>query len=453
MLRVAAVVPILLAIGCSAPAQTCTKLAAVDVVTKNLNAAKGAWLVEDGASKFPHSVDTFGCGNAANGRNQNVTVVVFDSSEFLPSNGLHPNTQAIKRAAKQFLAALPADAPVAVYAYGVGDGLRFYVLRDVVLEPAKLRVDTKSPAQIEEVLKIYDIKNFANDHAMVQLKLLNFDSATLFVFESIGNHLGSFKGRKALVWVCPSWIPAIDPGDNRLSLPWLSAMSAVQRAEIALYPTLCDYGRIYKDFSRWAEFTGGHLYYGYDKIPQVIAAAQEDSQCYSRLTWERSCAAERTYVHKLSFQFGGQPEQSVLAPEFYFDMPFLSTLPGRLKAAESGLVTSLDATALTLNVEATRDASGNLKTVTEFYPGQATSINEKNDGLVDIIYAFYDSSGNRLPAGTRHEARFPIPAAAETPPKPEKIEQSQSVPPEAKSLRIVVRDAGSGALGSKTIPF
>ena len=453
MRRVAAVTAVLLAICCSAFAQTCTKLAAVDIVTKTPVDAKGAWLVEDGLSKFPSSINTVGCGNAANGKNQSITAVVFDSSGSIPGDGLHPDGQAIKRAAKKFLAELPADAPVAVYIYGVGDGLKFHVLRDLVLADGKLRVDTKTPAQIEEALRVYDVQTVLNTHVTIQLQQGNFGIANLFVFESIANHFGALQGRKSLVWVCPHWITAPDQGDSRFFLPWQSAMNALQRAEIALYPVSCSYSSISKDFSRWAEFTGGRLYYGYDKIPQIIAAAQEDSRCYTRLTWERSCAAERSYVHKLSFQLAGQTGESFLASRFRFDMPFLSTVPGRLKQAESGLVTSLDATAFTLNVEATRDASGNLKTVTEFYPDQATSTNEKNDGLVDIIYAFYDADGNRLSAGTRHEVRFDVPIASQTPRKAERIEQSQPVPPEAKSLRIVVRDAGSGALGSKTIPL
>jgi hypothetical protein len=197
----------------------------------------GYWKTE---SRPIQSVQTIGCKNETSGSGEHVTAVLFDSTGFLLSQSLDADTHPIKHAAEQFLAKLTPETPVAVYSYGVGERLKLSVLRDVIADGDRLRVDGKTPSQIEDALGVYDIKPIGRSHATVQVQVGDTMIASLSVLESIANHLAAFKGRKSLIWVCPSWIPAIDQGDSRLSASWLASMSAVQRAEIGIYPISCE---------------------------------------------------------------------------------------------------------------------------------------------------------------------------------------------------------------------
>ena len=75
--------------------------------------------------------------------------------------------------------------------------------------------------------------------------------------------------------------------------------------------------------------------------------------------------------------------------------------------------------------------------------------------LLDLVFVFYDAAGNRMKQGKHSIIRLMLQPAdvSSFRQKEHSLQQQLSVPKEAKKLRVVLRDATSGAMGSTTLPL
>ncbi|MBS1855476.1 MAG: hypothetical protein JST11_08940 [Acidobacteria bacterium] len=399
-------------------------------------------LQEDRRPQPVLSREVFGCADTA--ESVPVVAVLLDRTSFLPG-GLQPDTQALKLRVRHLLRDLPADAPVAVYSYGNGGRADFDVLRDVLVDGSGVRVVQAPQQDVQRALSKYDMMPRLNTHSVVQFDSLDMVSRTLEVLQGVGNHLAAIHGRKALVWVAPALSMAADQGDSRNSALWLATMAALERADMAIYPVPETTAARKQD--RWAEFTGGRTFYG-GEPSQVVKAADADCRCFARLTWKRSCSGDRG-VHTLTVAAGDRSNASLIARRYVFDAPRLISSQARLRAAEAGFETPLEATGLAIEAHTESQTATFLRCIVKFDPRQLAPLTTGGDtSVLDIIFAFFDSNGERLASGSRAEIRVPSRGLAS---HRQSVPQSIELPAGAAELRVVARDAGSGAIGSRAI--
>jgi hypothetical protein len=158
------------------------------------------------------------------------------------------------------------------------------------------------------------------------------------------------------------------------------------------------------------------------------------------------------HVHRFDIY---PPQPGALYRHYGYDDPLGIDTVTRVRAMEAALVTPLDSNAMRVRLEATPVAQ-NAAEIRVAIASQSLrldrAVGDALAGTVDVLFAFYHANGERLKAGSRNEVRLRTSAKKleEFRNKDVVVQQKLSVPAEAASGRVVVRDVGTGVMGSAT---
>jgi hypothetical protein len=398
---------------------------------------------EDGRPQQILSGVAEGCG--AEQGTAPVVALLFDRTMYLPGGGLDRNGESLRAKVESYLRKLPTEAAVAVYSYGPGAEEGFDVLREQMAgDDGGVLVIRKTDQDLKMALAKFDRPPMLNTHAVVQMSISGERARSLAVIQDIANHWAGKPGRKALVWVAPWFWTEAEPGDSGGGALWLSAMAALERADMAIYPVT---GHVENQgFERWAEFTGGRAFHGAEDFPKAVEAAEADCGCYAVMTWERRCTGEAG-VHPLALAKIGRKSSDLLFRKYLFDAPRLVSLRARLEMVETAFETPLDGKALDFAARVVGGTSDSLQVQLGFNAEQLAPVRTGVESrLLDVVFAYFGSRGERIPTGSRAEISLPAVKSGSR-----QVRQTIPLPSGAARLRVAIRDAGSGAMASRTI--
>lgn len=300
--------------------------------------------------------------------------------------------------------------------------------------------------------------------------------------ESIASHFADVPGRKALIWFCDERSMSPPSHESPLYLPWLSALAALQRSKMSVYPVHCLTGApidrrapprsepqqdegfvppakaISQGIAFLADVTGGRFYEGYADLARAVRQAQADLDCYWDLEWDYQ-GPDGIPLQQISITSSAAQYKWTYPHARINIAPALSqSLGDRLNAAERGLLTPLAARAIVVRAGAQREANGSLRIAISIDPhslAPSGPSSEERPASLDIIYAFYLASMHRLDETNWSNARVDLGptrgVSPETSNEPYVVVKKLRPVSGASSLRILVRNSATGAMGSTTV--
>jgi VWFA-related protein len=400
-------------------------------------------------------------------------------------NATFPSSQERKAAAEKLIRKIGPESSIAIYLTDP----ELHIIRDFVSDKGRSQRFTQeaAPDEVKKALKTFDVRLETNRHIAHELHVGDIQNFQLATLESIATHVADLPGKKALIWFCEASGFSIDKlqPSSPLFIPLLSLLRALQTSEMSIYPINCfghhlrppwkppefgvmDMGRLQPPapkakvpkrpyFEQFAEFTGGRFYYGNDQLTTAITEASEDLKNSYFLRWQPD--EKNDDDHPLHFIQLTSSQASIRLRYLHSYIDGLSGMSkeDRLNAAERAFETPLQAREIIVNAQINdaQQEAQQKRIVVNFVPEHVRlrKLNGVYSGLLDVIYAFFDSSGQRVNAGERSEVRLSIEEnklksflGAE-----HKIENVLTIPRGAVKIRVVVRDAASGALGSAAI--
>jgi len=431
----------------------------VNVVPENSNitiTASDIDLFEDGHKEPNLLVNPLGCKPSslvprpAAKDSTSTVAVLLDTIHFLRGAGLHPATQAMKAEVKKWLRGLSSEDAIAVYS----TDLDFHILRDFIIDDHGPIFADRPSAEVEAGLSVYDKMSLMPSPATTtQFSLGGIVEMELASLEAVANHMSGLPGRKALVWYCADdAMPQLESA--RHFDWWASAIHILANANIAVYTISCVDPKT-KAGEGLAKATGGRFYNGSLQLKKAIEDALKDNRCSYDVTWQRQPNSATPSLRVIEIE-PKVKALKLLYPNRYFDRELPLDETYRLKAAEKALIYPLEANGTPLSV-ATERHEESLKVSVKFNPRQISfaKTEGKRDALLDVIWAWYASDGLRIPAGSRNELKFDIEDTQfdEYIRKDHVFELPLDVPGSAVELRVALRDARSGRVGSKIIPL
>jgi VWFA-related protein len=315
---------------------------------------------------------------------------------------------------------------------------------------------------------------------------------TLKAIEFIANNLSSLPGRKNLIWVSggfPNQINLLNFKDStRIQADFTpeirSCIRAMNNANLSIYPVdsralmtdprfSAEHQKIdtrpnmkapigvnnQETMEELASGTGGHAYYNTNDLKKAIGDAVDDSRVVYTLGFYPSDEAFDGKFHKLEVKVTDQSGLSLRYRKGYFDSPQTpvdtQTAMTELKDA---VWSPLDSTALGLIIAAKADPKNptQLNMAVEVEP-KSISLEPQGDrwaGRLDILFIQKNDKGQQFD-GVDETVSLNL-----TRENYDKLIQhgfvfrkSVNMAAQAKMVRVIVRDAPSGAMGSVTIPF
>lgn len=385
-----------------------------------------------------------------------MVVLFLDASHFSPitdSSNVIPNalTEPLIRTASSVIRGLPEQAPVAIYSSNID----FHVVRDFAIEnhSGQIVYPKLSAEQIQKATHIFE-QRISAERFKIKLRITDLLTNELAQLESIADHVAKLPGRKALIWFCEGTGFHVPPREGVVYNQWFSAITAAQRANLAVYTVACN-PRVPELLHRMAEITGGRFYDTSDQLPKAMRQALQDSRCSYELSWKPQ-HADRRPIHSIKIETR-QSGIHLVYPDRYVEPLRPRRLDLRLKAAEAAFVTPLDAHSVGVNAEIMRQDEDMAAVLVSIDRDDIKLMPDggRLRGLLDIIYAYFDGHGNRIHAGSRNTITFDL---TEQQNRADMIRNRQYtltenlvLPPNARTLRIAIRDGNSGALGSTTL--
>jgi VWFA-related protein len=407
-----------------------------------------------------------------------VIVVLLDAF-----NPTFPTSEERKAAAEKLIRSIGPESPVAIYLVDP----ELHVIQDFADTNGRsqLLIRQESAGNIKKALKAFDARP-TNRNAVHGLPVTNIQDFQLATLESIATHVADLPGKKALIWFCETSGFSIEnmAPSSALYSPMVLLLRALQASEMSIYSNDCfgrhltprwtppEFGAVdmtrlhpnppkYKApkkpyLEQFAEFTGGRFYYGTDQLNAAISEASEDVKNSYRLKWQPRQEHNDRLLHVVQLT-SSNPNIHMRYLHSYIDGFESMSLQDRLRAAERSLQTPLTAKEITVHAQiGDVQADGQRKVSVSFGPEHIRLSRSGGiyRGLLDVIYAFFDSGGHRMgELGPRNEVRLNVPEGKLNSFLNEKHEMTTSltIPEESVKLRIVVRDAASGALGSTTV--
>jgi len=318
---------------------------------------------------------------------------------------------------------------------------------------------------------------------------------TLIALESIAGHLASLPGRKNLIWLSGGFplqigfdeIPEVKgpPQERRSFTDEVNhAIRALNNANIAMYPVDARGLIMGSDFAgaeshappkrnplkpvvsnldtmqELAGRTGGRASYNRNDIDNAIRKAMEDARVTYTLGYYPANPEADGKFHEIKVKVD-RPGMDVRYRKGYFAMREVSQDEKTRKSQLAGAVWSpLDATAVGLNARVDiidKPAPNTVNVFTQMDPANI-KLEQKNDhwvGRVDLIFMQKDDQGRQLPGGITNTLELNLSKESYLKMLKGGLVYRTAFPrqPNSVNLRIAVRDAGTGSVGSVSIPF
>ena len=326
--------------------------------------------------------------------------------------------------------------------------------------------------------------------------MTNRIEGTLRALEFIANHLSRLPGRKNLIWVSGGFPLTIgfenlaawrDPAiEQRTFTDEVNrTVRALNNANIAIYPVDArglmvdprfDASRRNVNFNaplaapvgvrnqesmqELASRTGGRAYYNTNDLKNAIRDAVSDTQVTYTLGFYPSNEKYDSKFHEIKLQVLDRSGLNLRYRKGYFDLP---ELPQDETARRAGLRDAvwspLDATAVGLTVEVKRVNTPAPNSLEVYVKIDRSSINlEQNKnrwaGRLDVLFVQKDNRGNQYRGVTQTiEMNLLRPNYEKVTREGLIYKQVLERERRANQIRVVVRDAASGSIGSVTVPF
>ena len=322
---------------------------------------------------------------------------------------------------------------------------------------------------------------------------------TLSTLEAIAQHLSGVPGRKSLIWLSGGFpltigfdeVPAI--GSTREQRTFTREMDAAVRAlnnsGIAVYPVdarglmvlpgfdasvrgvprvgtgrggsrLAPINDNIDSMKELASRTGGRAAYNTNDLSRAIRQAIDDSKVTYTIGYYSTDERQDGKFREIHVKVD-RPHVDVRYRKGYFALKPADATPATRKEQIRGAVWSpLEATALAVNARAdlvSQPAPNTMNVIVQVDPG-GVSFRKEDDrwkAELDIIYVQKDEHGRLMGDGITDSVSLALTDATHEQALKDGVMRQRRVPRQAGaiSMRIVVRDVGSGAVGSITIPF
>jgi VWFA-related protein len=430
--------------------------------------------------------------DAAGALPASATVILFDGLNTRLTDQVYAREQILK-----FLRLLQPGERVALYALGRGPR----VLQDFTSDPGELiraLQNFKGSTAPSLSAPLYDPGTTGAEHFEAWLGELTYglydyygeDRAfrTVRSLSAIAEHLRQIPGRKNLIWVSGSFPIAI--GGDTVALPkrtgtekrdsWPEVERAVRdlgKTNLAIYPVDArgliaaqEYaGPANKpelrnpdtaDVARMralAERTGGRAFFNNNDLATALRQAYDDSQATYVLGYYPSHHDWKGRFRKIEVKIR-QPDVELHYRRGYFAQPDEPATPWyRQQALTAALWNPVDATGLRLTVAVSPSTVGGLDLAVQVVPEDISfQMREANrECELDIWLVQLDGQEKQIKT-TAHTNKLTLdPATFEQVTKANGLAVAEHVnpAPEARLLRVLVRDVASGELGTLTLPL
>jgi len=434
-----------------------------------------------------------------------VTVILIDALNTPWKDQAWSKQQLVK-----YLKTIHPDDRVAIYA--LGPGLR--VLHDFTTDSSGLlkQLERYNGSVIPETDKADN--SFSSDLAAVQFDswmhgagggmspqerdfyVINKVQGTLHAIEFIADHLASLPGRKNLIWLSGGFPLQIGMGSEKAMFdpnreqrtfgPEVEhAIKALNDANVAVYPVdarglvadtrfdassrninlkpKLSMGPVVEHqqtMSVLASATGGHAYFNTNDLAKAIRDAVDDSALTYTIGFYPASETFDGRFHKIDVKTPGHGGLSIHYRKGYYDV---ADQPHDEKARHAELQNAvwspLDSSALGLVVKVTSAGSDHPNDIDVFVKidpnGVGVSRNgDRNDGAIDLLMVQKNDRGKTF---NGEDSTITLAMKPDTYQKVEKegFVFHKVIPRAAQAtmLRVIVRDASSGTLGSVTVPF
>jgi len=322
---------------------------------------------------------------------------------------------------------------------------------------------------------------------------------TLSTLEAIARHLSGVPGRKNLIWLSGGFpltigfdsVPAI--GSTREQRTFThetdAAVRALNDSGVAVYPVDARGLMVLPGFDasvrgvprvgpsagpprsaaitanqdsmkELASRTGGRASYNTNDLTRAIRQAIDDSRVTYTLGYYSTDEAQDGKFRDIRVKID-RPHVDVRYRKGYFALkPPDDTAKARKDDIRGAVWSPLESTALAVNARADLIDQPAPNTVNLFVQINPAGIGFKRDGdrwnaVIDIVYVQKDDRGRLLGDGVTDTLTLALTEANYAKAMKDGLIRQQRIPRQAAAtnMRIVVRDVGTGSVGSLTIPF
>jgi VWFA-related protein len=319
-------------------------------------------------------------------------------------------------------------------------------------------------------------------------------SITTDALSAIADHVASIPGRKNLVWVSGGFPPVIENEigqPNVLTVgsdPVLAAAEALNRADLVLYPVDARGVEIgpgmspqvrgtpmsqipsqspaffnrqnnRDSFRIFADRTGGKAFYGNNDIREALRSAFDDGRYAYTIGFYPDHAKWDGKFREVKLQLKSTVGQ-LRYRKGYFATPDQSADAQSAQALmQNAAASPIDATNLRMIVSGKRTdppSSRKLELQVAIDPKQLLlrGAEKARTGAVDLLFLQRDATGATIAAEQQHIGlNIPLQQYEYLAKTGMILERHVTVKTQSTEIRVVVHDAGSGTVGSITIPM
>jgi VWFA-related protein len=420
----------------------------------------------------------------------NLTVILLDSFNTGFFDQRFARSQIVK-----FLQTIQAQDRVALYALGA----RLHVLHEFSSDASSLAEALKNylgehapdmdSARSESIGTLHkDLEALATAEGIDDSHPFTQDHRhpTAEALRMIADHLGSLPGRKNLVWISGGFPFSIDSNNLQRTadgqrIPFATdvelTMRALNDANVAVYPVdargLVDSGLIgasapssvEQDMANIgamqsvARRTGGIAFYNTNAIKTSIRQTIDDSRVTYKLGFYPDDVNWDGSFHKLRVKVN-RPDAHVQTREGYFALPEAKVAGQTWSEMVSEIATSpVEATGIRIRAQVTRAQESsekklNLLLSLDTAQFQFEQQNATWNDAVEVVFLQLDEKSRVIEA---HPLRLPLAVDSATYELLMKegmvLSREVQVLPNSAGVQVIVRDGGSGRIGSVHIPL
>ena len=322
---------------------------------------------------------------------------------------------------------------------------------------------------------------------------------TLSTLEAIAQHLSGIPGRKNLIWLSGGFpltigfdeVPTIGSTRDRRTFTRETdaAVRALNNSGVAVYPVDARGLMVLPGFEastrgapsmrpadiakrvnapnvnlesmkELASRTGGRAAYNTNDLTRAIRQAVDDSRVTYTIGYYSTDERQDGKFRELHVKVN-RPHVDVRYRKGYFALkPADDTAAARQEQIRSAVWSPLESTSLAINARADLVNQPAPNTVNVIIQIDPAGVSFKRDGdrwkgEIDVVYVQKNERGRLIGNGISDNMTLALTDANHEQAMKNGVVRERSVPRQAGAIamRVVVRDVGSGAVGSLTIPF